>query len=165
MRSSIIPALLAPSGLAREAVRSIDDWTPIIDDATAHGVVPLLHKALASFDLPNEVSERIRDVYLHSMLRAQTIRDDAATIARALRDDGVQPLALKGLHLAFGLYEEPGLRPMNDLDLLVRHDQLDAASEALEAIGYGVSPAIGADMDYDGHQHARPVLKDGSVHI
>lgn len=165
MRSAVIPLLLTPSGRAQEAVRSIDDWTSVIDDATAHGVVPLLHNALASVDLPTDVSHRIRDVYLHSMLRAQAIKDDAAAVVRTLGDAGIQPLALKGLHLAFGLYEEPGVRPMNDIDLLVRRDQLNAASEVLRTVGYGVSSAIGADMDYDDLHHVRPVLKMGSVPV
>lgn len=43
---------------------------------------------------------------------------------------------LKGLALADGLYEDPGLRPSTDLDLLIADADFTAAIEVLSALGW-----------------------------
>ncbi len=65
-------------------------------------------------------------------------------ILAAFQSAGVQPLLLKGAALAFThfaqddrpVYLDPALRPMVDLDFLVRLEQRGAALEALESLGY-----------------------------
>jgi Uncharacterised nucleotidyltransferase len=47
-------------------------------------------------------------------------------IVRRLAGGGVDLLVLKGVPLAQELYGDPVLRPMQDLDLLIRREQLAA---------------------------------------
>jgi hypothetical protein len=52
-------------------------------------------------------------------------------------------LPLKGALLAYTIYEDPGLRPMRDLDFLVRPRDLEGATALLGRLGFVVgSPAI-----------------------
>jgi hypothetical protein len=59
------------------------------------------------------------------------------SVVRALRAAGVEVVALKGAVLAFFHYTDPGLRPMGDLDLLLREPgDLARATEALAGAGW-----------------------------
>lgn len=164
MRTALT-ALLDPSGMGTSAITAIDDWDALIAEATSHGVVPLLRNVLGRAQVPSGPADRIRDIYLHSMLRAETIQQDAGSIVRALGDAGIATIALKGLHLAFGVYEEPAVRPMVDIDLLVHETDVKAASELLGSLGYAVSVLLGEEMDYTDHHHLRPVLKRGAIQV
>ena len=48
-----------------------------------------------------------------------------------LQQDGFAPIALKGLSLAFRYYPDPGLRPLRDLDLLLRPEDAVAVNLVL----------------------------------
>lgn len=48
----------------------------------------------------------------------------------------VVPVVLKGFHTARAYFEEPGVRRMSDVDLLVAPDQVDRAESALRASGF-----------------------------
>ncbi len=59
------------------------------------------------------------------------------SVVAALRAAGVEVVALKGAALAFFHYEEPALRPMGDLDLLLREPRdLGRATAALSGAGW-----------------------------
>jgi len=68
--------------------------------------------------------------------RAHWITHRAAPVVAALTGAHGPPLLLKGLPLALWHYPDPGLRPLHDLDLLVRPVDFPAALAALEARGY-----------------------------
>jgi len=84
------------------------------------------HPAMAAYEpLHRRASERNRE-----LLRA------ASDAARALDGAGVPALALKGLVLLLRYYEDPALRPMSDVDLLVRPQDRDGALGALARAGF-----------------------------
>lgn len=56
-------------------------------------------------------------------------------IGRALNEADVEVLLLKGAALNLTLYERPDERVMDDLDLLVRPEDIDTACAALEGLG------------------------------
>ncbi len=56
-------------------------------------------------------------------------------IASRFNDAGVPLMALKGAALNLVLFERPDDRPMSDLDLLIRIDDVERAFELLEAAG------------------------------
>jgi hypothetical protein len=61
----------------------------------------------------------------------------------------LQPIALKGVHLAACYYADPALRPMNDIDLLFTPAELPVVEAMLAALGYGASyksPQMGAGV-------------------
>jgi hypothetical protein len=69
-----------------------------------------------------------------------------AQLAEILSRLPAPPIVLKGAYLAECVYPAPGLRPMNDIDLLFQPAGLPAAAEALHGLGYGSmdkSPELG----------------------
>lgn len=64
--------------------------------------------------------------------RAKVVTEAAATLAAG----GVESTLIKGMSYIGDLYSDPAVRPMGDVDLLVRPAQMRRAAELLEGIGY-----------------------------
>src|SRR3972149_5607570 len=78
--------------------------------------------------------------WLAALSAAKVDQDELAITALAL---GLAPLLHRRLETwgetlpAEKVYPAPGLRPMNDIDLLFRPEDLPAVAGALHALGYG----------------------------
>ncbi|MFW2390703.1 MAG: nucleotidyltransferase family protein [Polyangiales bacterium] len=57
-------------------------------------------------------------------------------VARKLAPSGISVMPVKGALLQHWLYEDPTERPLSDVDLLVRPDELKRAVKQLESSGY-----------------------------
>ncbi|MGQ9592057.1 MAG: nucleotidyltransferase family protein, partial [Planctomycetota bacterium] len=93
--------------------------------------------------------------------RWEELREAAEAALRALAGAGIRPVLLKGLAAAGSLYDPPSLRPMRDLDILVRADELDRAETALRAGAFRESAGSPA-IDFDRHHHLRPLFHEGT---
>lgn len=109
---------------------------------------PLLHDAVCDLNiLPSEASEVIQKNYLRSLY----INDRRWTALKAVLErfgvEGIPVILLKGAALMGTLYEKKGLRPMDDMDLLVWDEDFQAAGQALISCGYqpGLPSALPAD--------------------
>jgi hypothetical protein len=72
----------------------------------------------------------------HGRARAQRLEGGLRDALDALARDRVAVTVLKGMHTARRYYPEPGVRPMNDIDLLVRPRGRRDAERALERAGW-----------------------------
>ena len=103
-------------------------------------VHPTVHAALERADrfdlLPEPARSELDD------LRRKVRHDNLlllATVERTLdvlRAAGIRPVALKGLDVLHRLYERFDERTLDDVDLLVRPDEVERALAALEGAGY-----------------------------
>lgn len=104
---------------------------------SSQGLAPLLATLPDVGALPADVAAFLAFEKSASSARAarlkRTLRESVAT----LREAGVEVVALKGATLAFFHYSEPALRPMGDLDLLLREPrELGRATAALSHAGW-----------------------------
>jgi hypothetical protein len=72
----------------------------------------------------------------HARRRADRIAREVAPALDALDARGVKPVALRGFHTSRVYFEEPGLRRVADVDLLVPPRQIGKAEAALHSIGF-----------------------------
>ena len=87
--------------------------------------------------LPLPVSDFLLEEIPFARARASRLQETLGSVVRALRAAGVEVVALKGAVLAFFHYPDPALRPMGDLDLLLKEPRdLARATEALERSGW-----------------------------
>ena len=154
---------------ALSELRGLDGeaWRRLVDEALWHGVAPLLYHRLGRGEgpaIPPEPLGRLRDVYLHSLLRNQAILEQLSEILRETTNEGYPVLALKGAYLANCVYEEAALRPMGDIDLLVRPDNLEQIRRRLQILGYRHAAGT-ATIDYSRLHHLRPVGRPQSVDV
>jgi hypothetical protein len=104
------------------------------------GVGGLVFRHLETHGMLARLPARDVDALRHSYRAtlAQNLRRLAAIdeILDAFRERGIEPAPLKGVWLLETHYPDPGTRPMRDIDLLVREDQLAAAETELGRLGY-----------------------------
>jgi len=133
-------------------------WELLIHEAEKQGVAPLLYKHVSTlaFEIPDSSRRLLQSLYLRNR-RSNTIRN--AAIVEVLQEFGLEKidvLLVKGIALSNFAYSEIGLRPMRDVDLLVKKSDLARANEILFELGY--LPEDNEDIP-DDYYHLIPMRK------
>ncbi len=146
---------------------NVEAWRELVDRAVWHGVAPLLHHRLERFEnlvIPPEQHIRLRDLYLHCLLKNRAILEQLSEIVQETTKAGYSVLFLKGAYLANCVYEEAALRPTGDIDLLAPAHDAERVQRHLEILGYRYAAGTEA-IDYSRLHHLRPVTRVDSVNI
>lgn len=131
-------------------------WDALVGGARHHGVAPLLAERLQATGLSDALPGRVFAGLLaaRDQVTAANLlyRDEFHEVASALMRANIQVILFKGLALAERLYDHLGQRPMIDLDLLVRPEDIPKADAVLSRLGYqsshaAAAGAIRADFD------------------
>lgn len=151
------------------AAMHAEDWEELSRLARIHRLGPLLYERLAGtpvFDaMPQGVSEKLRAAHRKHALRNLAIYRELATVTRILDAADIPSIALKGAFLARFSYPEPGLRPMRDLDLLLRPDEAVKAFDLLKAHGYRPMFDGSPEAYFADRIHLPPLRRPGGVTI
>jgi hypothetical protein len=134
------------------------------------GLAPLLASAAGRVGLLHQIEPRVaaalRSALEVNALRNALIRRAALEATRALNAAGITPLWFKGVWLASHVYEQPALRPMHDVDFLVRPGSARPAREALNRIGYAfVQPGEGGAAEWNQTFRRACELPNGAGHL
>ena len=149
-------ALLAEAlrGACRHAPER-SDWPAFLHAADKHGVLPLVADAAAAARWDTDFLAAIRPaVAAHTvldMLRQGEVRRVLASLTAA----GVQPLIIKGSHLAFTHYRSSDRRPRLDTDLLIREIDKPALTSALTSLGYEPVPHVTGEVAFSQFSYER----------
>jgi hypothetical protein len=108
-----------------------------------HRLMPPLSKALAAHGVDDPELPRLKGVYQFSWYRNQLLFAEAAAILGALEAAGVRTMLLRGAATAVAYYGDAGVRPMNDVDVLVREDEMDCARRVADTKGW--RPVAGSE--------------------
>ncbi len=130
--------------LVHEQGSSID-WKAISQRGAYHFTLPLLRYNLAQArllpHLPKDFSETMERESQLWAAREMALINESRSLIVALQTRGVRSLPLKGAALMLGrYYPTAGLRPAVDLDLLVSPEEVAAADQILERLGYAPLP-------------------------
>ena len=116
-------------------------WDALVDTARAEGLGPLLYHATRGLDLlPAHVEQELRRQYLTTARRNVLVFRALEEVLCRLEDAHIPVILLKGAALAQGVYGNVALRPMDDVDLLVREAQVPGAIRAMASLGYSPVP-------------------------
>jgi hypothetical protein len=133
----LLKAALRGDEVARDAFRTWDRQLDLdaMEDADAR-LVPLLGSNLARLGLQCSEARRIRGMRRYFWSQNQLHLRHCREVAQLLAAQNIPVMALKGIPLAVAYYDDVGLRPMSDIDLLVPTGKTEPAVAALEAAGY-----------------------------
>jgi len=122
-------------------VEQFTNWGELPFQAELHGMGPLLwyHFRQAGISIPLETERTLRGMYLRERALNQVHAQTLLEVLNLLEKVGIQPLVLKGLALAYKYYPEPALRPVSDIDLLLKKEDVLPSLHALEKAGYRVN--------------------------
>jgi hypothetical protein len=118
------------------------NWQVLLDLAESHGVLPLFCEDF-SHELPETFVSRLRTQWAVSAFLATQLEG----LLEQFSLHGIEALSLKGPVMAEALYGRMGLRPSDDLDLLVQPQDFARSQTLLTDLGF--SPV--QEMD-DYHQ-------------
>ena len=122
------------------AALSAQEWEDLVALAADQRVRALLYHNLLTRGLedmvPENILQTLKDFYTQNTLHNLRYSNELKKIVIACADENVSVLVLKGIYLAHVIYDQIGLREMNDIDLLVKKEDLARATEIMIASGY-----------------------------
>jgi Uncharacterised nucleotidyltransferase len=99
-------------------------------------LLPLVYRNLPPESFDTEMGDRLKSLYRHSWSHNQLIFRRAAEAIATLHASRIETLVTKGASLATLAYRDLGVRPMDDVDVLVPIERGRDAIEALMAAGW-----------------------------
>lgn len=138
-------------------LRSDLDWERFLNDATHHGVAPLVYSTLKRAadrgTVPPAVMELLARLYYQQAAVNGHLYAELRKILEACARAGIPVLVLKGAAIAERVYGNIALRPMRDLDLLVRRNDLEATDHLLRGLGHVPDESNQSAAWYRDHHH------------
>lgn len=148
---------------------SQDGWERLIQQATRHGVASFVYKRFISMgpctNIPTWVMQRLREISLRTALQNLRLYHELSEVLRALQQEAIPVIVLKGAFLAEIVYGERWLRPMVDVDLLVRSADLSRVETKLLEAGFSPLKLPSLRVEYEAHHHLHPFMKSGELRI
>lgn len=148
--------------MLNRALQDFDDnnlaWRELIHAAEFQGVAPLLYTHLQEIDfiLPKDQQRTLRSLYQRSRYSAQIRAAAIEEILLHFQKEQIESMVVKGIALVNYVYDQAGLRPMRDIDILVGKAQLQKAERLLVELGYQRKQHHDIPDDY---YHLPPLLK------
>ena len=143
----ILAMLFAKDGqnlAARMAELTPQHWQALLARGREHRFLPLLAHALRECGLwgalPPDVAQQLKTAGQHHTRRALLAQRAMVQLHDILQENGIFHVFLKGAYLAQFAYPQPGLRPMRDIDVVIKPNDLPKAHDLLVTLGY-TSPA------------------------
>ena len=143
----ILAMLFAKDGqnlAARMAELTPQHWQALLARGREHRFLPLMAHALRECGLwgalPPDVAQQLKTAGQHHTRRALLAQRAMVQVHDILHENGISHVFLKGAYLAQFAYPQPGLRPMRDIDVVIKPNDLPAAHDLLVTHGY-TSPA------------------------
>lgn len=136
----LLGRLIGRRGLNPKMISEATDWARFFRLLEAHHIAPLLYyylreeKKLGVFQTPvqSQWEERYRAAQRDQILKSELFRP----ILEGFNRRGIVPTVLKGTHLGRRYYPAPALRPGDDIDLLIRPEEVSGAAAVFTAAGW-----------------------------
>ncbi len=131
--------MLLRSALFNEQVQLPEtfDFLRMLKLGRAHQILPLLYYGVrnSALTVPEEVQAVLRKATLQNAMVDQWQETAGQAIFSAFDQAGLDYMPLKGI-LRKKDYPRPEMRPMSDLDILIRVDQYDRIGPIMEQLGF-----------------------------
>jgi hypothetical protein len=124
-----------------------DDWASLGSLAQAQGMASLVFEHLARAGLldvvPPETTGALRQSYVQTLLNNRRLQTVLQSVLSALASQDIPVMAIKGLALALRYYQSLALRPISDIDVLLRPQDITRATQVLRHLGFAADHGMG----------------------
>ncbi|MFT4115542.1 nucleotidyltransferase family protein [Bradyrhizobium sp.] len=142
--------LVAALGEGDRAAAAYRRWRQHLDWQTLpdrwHRLLPLLHARLVQRSEDDPLAERIKGLRRYIWAKNLKLISLAASVLREFERVGIDVVPLKGTSLLASGIADRSTRPMNDIDMLIRDDQVDQAIAVLADLGIHPRFTTGASL-------------------
>lgn len=114
------------------------DWPRLKTMLKYHEIAPFAYITLKQYLhlLPDEIREFLYAEYKSALISGLTKEREYRTIYDAFKRKNIELVPIKGTSLSFDLYKKYPVRPMCDIDVLIREEDYEKSSELLKDMGY-----------------------------
>ena len=135
-----VASVRAESMNVNDLAETTFDWLEVLERAIACDLAPLLYHRLRHLPgvcrAPQAVMERLKGIYQWHAARNLNLYTKLHEVRESFKREEIPLILLKGAVLADLIYGNVALRPMRDVDILVRRCDLDRVDKLLQQIGY-----------------------------
>jgi len=129
------------------------DWDCFLKKARENGISALVYSRLSkikkdSSNIPSSILKKLKKDYFRNAANNTLIFEKLGRLLEAIRKVGLQVIVLKGAVLAEKIYGNLALRPMADIDLLAKKEDLISLDEQMKTLGYRPSDISVKDIDF-----------------
>jgi hypothetical protein len=140
------------------------NWSTIVSEASRHRIAPILYNKIklaeTEFMFPSDVLRKLREKYLVNAYRNTLLFHQLTELVAHLNNKGIPVILLKGAHLAEFVYKEISLRPMSDLDILVKEEHLSETVQIAFNAGYQFFCDNNAEKEKAGENYDYGIMSD-----
>jgi Uncharacterised nucleotidyltransferase len=149
----------------QSAVAAWERWKETGDierlDAGSFRLLPQVYRNLEREGFKDFLTNKLKGVYRYSWYQNQLHMRELTALLPHFERAGIETIVLKGAALIAKYYGDVGVRPMSDLDLLVRTQAAERAIALLAGLGW--KPRLGLHPERIRRRHAMPfVLSNGA---
>lgn len=124
----------------KELLKNNLDWDYITSKSLQMRTSQLLYKNLEKIDtdkvIPERILKNLKKLYYIAIAQNMFFYDELSKVLNVFKDEGIDVIILKGGALEESVYGDIGLRSFNDIDILVRKNDLQKAKNTIKAAGY-----------------------------
>lgn len=101
------------------------------------GLAGFVYKRLSNFDLiKDDLFNQLQYFYLRNFLLNETLLKEFYSIKKTLEKEKIDFISLKGINLIQQYYEDIGMRPLSDIDILFKIDDSEKVTDIFTGLGY-----------------------------
>lgn len=123
-----------------ESIQEGLDWPAAMQRAFDENLAPLLYYHCRNINIleaiPEDTKKLLARIYAETSLINMHLLQIMTELGKALEKRGIQVIVLKGAALLKTIYRDVALRPMEDIDLMVRQEHLNELKNVLESMGF-----------------------------
>ncbi len=125
-----------------------DTWQQLYKRAERHGLSSLIYWSLLNdvSSVPEQIFLKFKQSYLTTLGRNRIFLSELERVVSLLGSQSIQIVLFKGAVFVHSLYEDIGLRPMSDLDILVHKQDIPKAVTMLKEKGYEEPTLLQTEM-------------------
>lgn len=147
---------------------SSKEWSHIYELSQHNNIQPLLYHKIKyhNINLPREFEAIIRYDYLDFSQQDMKRKSQLTELIKIFNDHDIEHILLKGSHLAEKVYHNSVLRPMCDIDILIRKVDFIFIYETLKEHGYVSSKPDNYNTELIAlNKHYPGLLKEGCLPV
>ncbi len=130
-------------------------WEKLLPLAVQNGVAGFIYRNTKNLNaLTDHVRTGLSEIYRHTTFRNLDQLGETVNILKTLAANGITAIPLKGVVASEMIFDDLGVYPSSDIDILVRPEDLDAAKQVLqERAGYTAVPGRSEEDLQGAHYH------------
>lgn len=148
---------------------SSQDWSNLLALAAMQRITPLLWHRLKRENLetlvPEAAAAQLQEAAGRNTFNNLRLNGEISKLLAVLEKENIPLILLKGIVMANAIYENIGLREMNDIDVLAHPGDLERIAAILTGMGYQPMKPLDVKYSIQAEHHLPGLIKKGHAKI